>query len=172
MRAYPVTSMKLNFLILIGLLLIPSWGWTANSKKATDVSISLVDGMAVAPNGDIYIARRSHNVISRIDSRGNLVNVVGTGASGYSGDGGPATKATMNIPAGLAFDKQGNLYIADRANQRVRKVDQKGIITTVAGNGTEGFSGDGGPATKARLNLPSGLVARKVIRSEVRVSGG
>jgi sugar lactone lactonase YvrE len=137
------------------LLLIPSWGLAA--EKATDVSISLVDGMAVSSNGGIYISRRAHNVISRIDSKGMLVNVVGTGASGYSGDGGPATKAKMNIPAGLTFDKQGNLYIADRANHRVRKVDKKGIITTVAGNGTAGFSGDGGPATQASLNLPSGV---------------
>jgi sugar lactone lactonase YvrE len=149
--------MKLNILILVVLLLIPSWGWAAKTNKATDVSISLVDGIAVSPDGDTYIARRAHNVISRIDKKGRLVNVVGTGFSGYSGDGGPATKAAMNIPAGLAFDRQGNLYIADRANHRVRKVDTKGIITTVAGNGTAGFSGDGGPATQASLNLPSGL---------------
>jgi len=157
MRAYPVTSMKLNILILVVLLLIPSWGWTAKADKATDVSISLVDGIAVSPDGDTYIARHAHNMISRIDKKGRLVNVVGTGFSGFSGDGGPATKAAMNIPAGLAFDKQGNLYIADRANHRVRKVDTKGIITTIAGNGTEGFSGDGGPATQASLDLPSGL---------------
>jgi sugar lactone lactonase YvrE len=150
MHANPVTSMKLKISILVVLLLIPSWGWTAKADKATDVSISLVDGIAVSPDGDTYIARRAHNMISR-------VNVVGTGFSGYSGDGGPATNAAMNIPAGLAFDKQGNLYIADRANHRVRKVDTKGIITTVAGNGTEGFSGDGGPATQASLDLPSGL---------------
>ena len=157
MRAYSVKSMKLNISILVVLLLIPSWGWTAEANKATDVSISLVDGVAISPSGDIYISRRAHNVISRIDQKGQLVNVAGSGTSGYSGDGGPATKAAMNIPAGLAFDKQGNLYIADRANHRVRKVDTKGIITTVAGNGTVGFSGDGGPATQASLNLPSGL---------------
>ena len=150
--------MKLNSLILLCLLLVPGWAFATKAVKATDVSISLVDGMVVAPNGDIYIARRAHNVISRIDSKGKLVNVVGSGASGYSGDGGPATKAAMNIPAGLTFDKHGNLYIADRANHRIRKVDKKGIITTVAGNGTSGFSGDGGPATKASLNLPSGVV--------------
>jgi sugar lactone lactonase YvrE len=150
--------MKLNILILLCLLLIPGWAFAAKGPiKATKVSISLVDGIAISPNGDIYIARRAHNVISRIDQKGQLVNVAGSGASGYSGDGGPATKAAMNIPAGLAFDGRGNLYIADRANQRVRKVDTKGIITTVAGNGTAGFSGDGGPATKASLNLPSGL---------------
>ncbi len=151
--------MKLKISILLCLLLIPSWALAVNKPiKATTVSISLVDGMAVSPDGDIYIARRAHNVISRIDQKGMLVNVVGSGASGYSGDGGPATQAEMNIPAGLTFDRHGNLYIADRANHRVRKVDTKGIITTVAGNGTAGFSGDGGPATQASLNLPSGVV--------------
>ncbi len=150
--------MKLRISILLCLLLVPGWGWAAKGPiKATKISISLVDGIAVSPKGDIYIARRAHNVISRINQKGMLVNVVGTGASGYSGDGGPATKATMNIPAGLTFDRHGNLYIADRANHRVRKVDTKGIITTVAGNGTAGFSGDRGPATQASLNLPSGV---------------
>ena len=150
--------MKLNISILLCFLLIPSLGWTAKVGKATDVSISLVDGIAISPNGDIYIARRAHNVISRIDSKGMLTNVAGSGHSGYSGDCGSALKAKMNVPAGLAFDGKGNLYIADRANHRVRKVNKKGIITTVAGNGTAGFSGDGGPATKASLNLPSGIV--------------
>ena len=91
MRASFRTSMKLKISILICLLLVPGWGWAAKAAvQATKVSISLVDGMAVAPNGDIYIARRAHNVISRIDQKGKLVNVAGSGASGYSGDGGPA----------------------------------------------------------------------------------
>jgi sugar lactone lactonase YvrE len=162
MRAYSLTPMKLKISLLLCLLLVPGWGWAAKSPaKATKVSISLVDGIAISPKGDTYIARRAHNVISRIDKKGMLVNVVGTGASGYSGDGGPATKAKMNLPAGLTFDRHGNLYIADRANHRVRKVDTKGTITTVAGNGTAGFSGDGGPATQASLNLPSGMVVDK-----------
>ena len=154
--------MKLKISILFCLLLIPTWGWAAkNPPKATKVSISLVDGMAVAPNGDIYIARREHNVISLIDKQGRLKTVVGSGASGFSGDGGPAVKAQLQLPSGLTFDSQGNLYIADRANHRVRKVNRKGIISTVAGNGTAGFSGDGGPATQASLKLPSGVVVDK-----------
>ncbi len=129
--------------------------------KATSLSISLVDGIAVADNGDIYFARRDHNIISKIDSRGFLHNVVGSGASGFSGDGGPATQAKLRVPAGLCFDSKGNLYIADRENHRVRKVDTKGIISTIAGNGIAGYSGDGGPATQANLNLPSGVVVDK-----------
>ena len=159
MCVHSFKSKKITLLISLCLLLAPGWALAAQKgpTKATKVSISLVDGVAVAPNGDIYISRRAHNVISRIDAKGQLVNVVGTGYSGYSGDGGPATKAKMNLPAGLAFDREGNLYISDRANHRVRKVNTRGIITTVAGNGTAGFSGDGGPATKASLDLPSGL---------------
>ena len=159
MRGPSIKLIPLKILILACLILLPGWGLAASGPvKATQVSISLIDGMAVAPNGDIYIARRSHNVISRIDAKGLLVNIVGTGASGYAGDGGPAAKAQLSVPAGLTFDADGNLYIADRDNHRVRKVDRKGIITTVAGNGTAGFSGDGGPATRASLNLPSGVV--------------
>ena len=83
MRSYFRTPVKLIISILLCLLLAPGWGWAAKGPiKATKVSISLVDGIAVAPNGDIYIARRAHNVISRIDQKGMLVNVVGTGASG------------------------------------------------------------------------------------------
>jgi len=162
MRAYSLTPVKLKISILLCLLLVPGLGWAAKDPtQATKVSISLVDGMAVSPNGDIYIARREHNVISLIDKQGRLKTVVGSGASGFSGDGGPAIKAQLQLPSGLTFDSQGNLYIADRANHRVRKVNRKGIISTVAGNGTAGFSGDGGPATQASLKLPSGVVVDK-----------
>lgn len=131
---------------------------SAVAMKATEASISLVDGVAVAPNGDIYISQREHNIVTRVDSKGMIHKVAGTGKSGFSGDGGPAAQALLKLPAGLHFDKQGNLYIADRENHRVRKVDTQGVITTVAGNGTAGFSGDGGPATQASLNLPAGVV--------------
>jgi serine/threonine protein kinase, bacterial len=131
------------------------------SGKATETEISLVDGIALDKKGNIYIAMREHNIISRIDTKGMMSRYVGSGESGFSGDGGPAIKASLRIPAGLAFDLEGNLYIADRENHRVRKVDTSGNISTFAGIGKAGFSGDGGPAVKARLNLPSGVVADK-----------
>lgn len=129
----------------------------AKSLSATKTEISLVDGIAVDKKGNIYIAMRDNNIISRVDLKGNMTTYVGTGSSGFSGDGGKAIEARLNVPAGLAFDKSGNLYIADRNNNRVRKVDTRGTISTIAGTGTAGFSGDGGPATQAQLNLPSGV---------------
>jgi len=136
--------------------MIPSLGF-AKGKPATEIEISLVDGIAIDKKESIYISRREHNTIDRIDKNGMLTRFAGTGEAGYSGDGGPAIQATLRIPAGLLTDDKGNVYIADRENHVVRKVDPKGIITTIAGNGTAGFSGDGGPAVKASFNFPSGL---------------
>jgi sugar lactone lactonase YvrE len=154
--------LKKYFYLLTGFALLlgcafPGVEALAKSLPATKTEISLVDGIAVDKKGNVYIARRDNNVISRIDLKGNMTTYVGTGSSGFSGDGGKATDARLNVPAGLAFDKDGNLYIADRNNHRIRKVDTRGIITTIAGTGTAGFSGDGGPATQAQLNLPSGI---------------
>jgi trimeric autotransporter adhesin len=91
------------------------------------------------------------------DDVGIITTVAGTGevpTSDDVGDGGPATEAQLNRPADLVFDKSGNLYIAEQNGYRVRKVDTHGIITTVAGTGVDGFSGDGGPATSAQFNSP------------------
>ncbi len=106
--------------------------------------------------GDVYFV--AGNLIQKLTvSTGGITTVAGTGVGGYSGDGGPATSATLNAPHGICFDRVGNLYIGDEGNYRVRKVSTSGIITTYAGNGTSGFSGDGGPATAARLQSPDGL---------------
>ena len=86
-----------------------------------------------------------------------MSTAVGTGRAGDSGDGGPAAQALLNQPFDLVFDAAGNLYLADTGNHRIRHVDRSGTITTVAGDGTKGFAGDGGPATQARLNEPYGL---------------
>jgi len=125
-----------------------------DGQNALSVILTLVDGITVDPEGNIYISHRSQNRIRKINKNGIITTVAGNGKAGFGGDGGPAIKATLNYPAGLAFDN-GNLYIADRSNHRVRKVDASGIITTVAGNGIGDYSGDDGPAIQASLNLPS-----------------
>ena len=95
--------------------------------------------------------------IRKVGTNGIITTVAGNGTQGYSGDGGAATNAELNYPAGVAVDATGNLFIADSINNRIRKVGTNGIITTVAGNGTAGYSGDGGAATNAELNDPSGV---------------
>ncbi|MBI4400525.1 MAG: hypothetical protein HY581_02695 [Nitrospirae bacterium] len=123
-------------------------------------------GVAVGPDGHIYWADATLNRVkkadqSRIDPKtksGWITIVAGGETMGFSGDGGPARDAELGAPAALAFDSNGNLYIADHDNLRIRRVDAKtGIITTVAGNGQRGLTGDGGPATEAGLNAPAGI---------------
>ena len=152
------TFFKIKFLLVLSALFLiaPSLSF-AKGEPATETEISLVDGITLDKKGNIYISRRDHNTIDRIDKNGMLTRFAGTGTAGYSGDGGPALEATLKIPAGLLADDKGNIYIADRENHVVRKVSPKGIITTIAGNGTAGFSGDGGQAVKASFNFPSGL---------------
>ncbi|MEE8269542.1 MAG: SMP-30/gluconolactonase/LRE family protein [Nitrospinaceae bacterium] len=126
-----------------------------DGKPATSVILTLVDGIAVDSEGNIFISHRSKNRIRKIDKKGIITTVAGNGKAGFNGDGGLALGASLNNPAGLTFDRNGNLYIADRNNHRIRKVSPHGIITTVAGNGLAEFDGDDGPATEASLNLPS-----------------
>ena len=114
-------------------------------------------GVAVDNTGNLYIADRGNHRIRRVDRSGTITTVVGTGERGFGGDGGPAVAAQLNEPTRVALDTSGALYITDRGNHRIRRVDGSGIVTTVAGNGEIGFSGDGGPAVEARLKLPQGV---------------
>ncbi|MBI2346068.1 MAG: thrombospondin type 3 repeat-containing protein, partial [Deltaproteobacteria bacterium] len=109
------------------------------------------------PHGDLYLVDSHHHVVRKIDKSGMITNVAGTGVFGFHGDGGPAEAAQFYYPYGVAIDPAGNLFIADQNNHRIRKVDGHGIITTVAGTGEAGFSGDGDPATLAGLSLPMGI---------------
>ena len=109
-------------------------------------------GMTVDSGGNVYISDLNGSAIYKLDKAGVLATVAG-GAFGFSGDGGPATKAALHFPSGVAVDSAGNIYFADKGNNRVRKVDTKGVITTFAGTGTAGFSGDGGPTANAKLGL-------------------
>ena len=154
---------KINLIVFSLFLLLVTVPIDAKpgSGKAIETEISLVDGITLDKKGNMYIAMREHNIISRIDTKGMMTRYAGSGKSGFSGDGGPAANASFRVPAGLAFGPEGNLYIADRENHRVRKVDTKGYISTFAGIGEAGFSGDEGPAVKAMLNLPSGVVVDK-----------
>ncbi len=128
--------------------------------EVNDVQGTLGDGdswIAVAPDGVIYFSRSNDNQVWKKCTDGSIVLVAGTGAMGHSGDGGPAARATLNGSDGLAFGPDGSLYIADTWNACIRRVDPFGVITTYAGTGTQGFSGDGGPAVKAELNFPVGI---------------
>ena len=115
--------------------------------------------MAVDSAGDIFIADTGNNRIREVNhATGVITTVAGNGTAGYSGDGGPATAAELDVPAGVAVDAAGDIFIADTATTRIREVNHAtGMITTVAGNGTPGYSGDGGPATAAELNYPEGV---------------
>ena len=111
--------------------------------------------LAIGPAGEIYIAEG--NRIREVMKDGRITTFAGTGAAGNGGDGGPAAQAQLNIPQGLAVDSAGNVYIADTLNNRVRRVNADGTITTVAGTGEAGYTGDGNPGRRAKLNFPTGL---------------
>ena len=106
--------------------------------------------------GNVYIADYRNHRLRKVSPGGTITTIAGTGKTGFSGDGGPATSARLHEPEGVAVDGKGNVYIADNGNDRVRKVSPGGTITAFAGTGKLGFSGDGGPATSALLNQPMG----------------
>lgn len=132
-------------------------GYAGDGGPAAAASLKRPYGVAVDASGNLFIADSYNNVVRRVAANGIITTVAGTGAAGYSGDGGPAARAQLNRPESLAVDASGTLYIADTFNSVVRKVGQDGTIITVAGNGTKGFSGDGGPAASASLNMPTGV---------------
>ena len=119
--------------------------------------LNVADGVAVDGAGAVYFADRDNHRIRRVDPSGAITTIAGTGQPGFSRDGGPAVQARLDGPAGVALDGAGAVYFADLGNHRIRRVDPSGIITTIAGTGQPGFSGDGGSAVQARLNVPVGV---------------
>jgi sugar lactone lactonase YvrE len=116
--------------------------------------------LAWDPQGRLLVAAWHQNRIKFVDTESHeLVDTCGTGMRGFSGDGGPAIVANLNLPSGITYDAEGNLIISDQGNARVRKVDGQGVIRTIAGTGELGFSGDGGPALSASFRQPFGMMA-------------
>ncbi len=114
-------------------------------------------GMTSDSSGNIYIADSQNERVVKLASSGGVTTVAGNGTAGYGGDGGPATSAEINTPSAVAVDSAGNLYIADFSNNRIRKVSASGTISTIAGSGFSGYSGDGGLATNAQINQAQGV---------------
>jgi hypothetical protein len=140
-----------------------SGGYSGNDGVSTNASLNNPAGVAVDAHGNVFFSDEYNNVIREVqcyDIYGNygiITTVAGSGNGGYSGDGGTATNASLSSPTGVAVDAYGNLFIADEGNNVIRELWTNGIITTVAGNGSRGYSGDGGTATNANLAIPTGV---------------
>lgn len=133
-------------------------GYSGDGGPATAATMYEPGGLALDAAGNLYIAEVGNTVVRRVTTNGIITTIAGTGVNGYNGDGIPATTAQLNAPRSVVVDASGNVYIADTQNFRVRKVDTSGTITTIAGNGLQGFTGDGGPATLARIGGIRGLI--------------
>jgi len=133
-------------------------GFSGDGGPATEATMSWVRDIAIDDAGNVYFSDPLNNRVRMVDTAGIITTIAGTGKQGFSGDGGPATEARLDYPSGVAVDPRGRIYIADKGNHRVRRINRHGIITTVAGNGRRGYEGDGGPARKAALGTPLSVV--------------
>jgi sugar lactone lactonase YvrE len=134
-------------------------GFSGDGGPATSAELYTPYSVAVDASGNLFIADSGNALIRKVSAGGIITTVAGTESQVFSGDGGPATSAALNGPRGVAVDAFGNIFIGDSGSSRVRKVSSSGIITTIAGNGTPGLSGDGGPAASASLSYPIGVAA-------------
>ena len=132
---------------------IPGYG--GDGRAAADANLSGPVGVAADALGNVWIAERFNHRVRKVDAGGIITTAAGSFQEGYAGDGERATMAALNAPEGVAVDSRGRLFIADAGNHRIRMVDTEGLISTVAGTGDAGFSGDGGPGTMALLNAPA-----------------
>ena len=124
---------------------------------ARDAGVGEPYGLTIGPDGSLYFCDIAFHVIRRVDKEGRISTVAGSGKKGYAGDGGPATQALLSEPYEIKFDADGTMYFVEMVNNLVRKVDQAGVISTVAGTGKAGFSGDGGAAREATFNKPHSI---------------
>src|SRR5262245_37306319 len=133
--------------------------FSGDGGPATEAGIAQPFGLTLGPDGALYVCAVGNHCIRRIDERtGFISTVAGSGQMGYDGDGKPATRALCNEPYEVRFDTEGNMFFVEMQNHVVRRVDAKtGLISTVAGSGTAGFSGDGGKAVKAQLRQPHSI---------------
>ena len=135
--------------------------YSGDNGAATSARLSLPSAVWSDTSGVLYIADTGNNRIRRIKaSRDTITTYAGSGTAGFSGDTGAATSAAINAPAGVFVDSVGVLYIADTGNNRIRRITSAGVITTIAGKDSAGFSGDGGAATSAKLSAPTAVFAR------------
>lgn len=132
-------------------------GFSGDGAAANLAQINGARGVAVDTLGNVYISDLNNHRIRKINTSGIISTIAGTGVAGYNGDGAAATLAELNNPYGLAVDVSGNVFISDWFNNRIRKINTSGVISTFAGTGVLGFSGDGGPAVSAQLNRPTEL---------------
>ena len=129
-------------------------GFSGDGDSAVHAALNTPEGIAIDPAGRLIIADTYNNRIRAVGIDGRIMTIAGNGSAGFSGDGGGAQLAELNLPRGVDVDTSGNIFIADSFNNRIRKIGNDGMIDTIAGSGTTGFSGDGGPAQAAALNCP------------------
>ena len=137
-------------------------GYVGDGFAATNASLNQPYGIATDNIGNVYIADRANNRVRKITVSGMIATIAGNGIAAFSGDGGSATTAAINNITGVAIDRKGNVFIADKGNNRIRKVDTFGVISTVAGTGIAGFLGDSSISTVAQLNNPRGVACDAV----------
>jgi len=146
--------------------------YSGDGGPAVQAGINTAVYVAADLYGNIFIADQNNNRIRKVNPSGIVTTIAGNGSLGFSGDGGPASQAVINYPTGVCTDAAGDLYFNDLGNFRVRKIDTSGIITTVAGNGVRGSTGDGGPATQASMFIPIRCAVDSVNNLYIADQGG